>query len=101
MFEYNPLFSQLIKLSVNEIEKQFKTLKKTEFVKYEIEDGAIYIVYNSKISYNDETVISYGFEEDGIILENNNQFSYYNFKQDYKNKKEIVKKFVEKYYSDS
>lgn len=98
MIEIHNDITRFIKHTYEEIEKQFNDYENIEFHKINLVNGTLYIVYESKIRFVKERIASYELKENGIILEKNNNFYYYNLKENYENKKKIIKKFVEKYY---
>ncbi len=98
MIELPNDISKFIEHNIEEIKQYFITYKNIEFHKTNIQNGAIYIVYESKIIFIAHRLSNYEIKENGIILEKNNEFCYYNFEENYENKEEIIKKFVEKYY---
>ena len=98
MIELHNDISKFIEHTLDEVKQYFITYKNIEFHKTNIQNGAVYNVYESKIIFIAHRLSSYEIKEKGIILEENNEFRYYNFEENYENKEEIIKKFVEKYY---
>ena len=90
--------SKFIDHTIEEIESHFIKHEDILFKEVKLPQTTIYIVYDNKIRFYLDRLVSYELKENGIIYKNNEDYYYFNFHEDYKRTEEIIKKFVENYH---
>lgn len=78
---------EISKLIENDIEISFKKMK--------IPDGYIYFITKSTITFFMGKLSNMEVYPIGFVLQTKDEYYYYNFKENYSDKKEIIKEFVE------
>lgn len=89
-----------IKRFIQHTVEEISSLKMKEvdrtFTKIEIPQGNLYFIYESKITIILNNISNYEIEPIGLIFESETgEYLYYNFNENYSDKKETIKWFVE------
>lgn len=95
MIELHNDISRFIEHTIEEIESYFIREEDYFFKEVEIPQGTIYLVFETKMRFYLDRLVSYELKELGIIYADETDYYYTSFSEDYEKKEEIIKRFVE------
>lgn len=95
MIELHNDISRFIEHTIEEIESRFIKEEDFFFKEIKIPQGKIYLVFETKMRFYLNRLVSYELKALGIIYTDEVDYYYTNFNEDYEKKEEVIKRFVE------